>query len=285
MISKIYTLFFSPTLTTKKVVESIAKGVAETLNTSRNSSVKVEPIDITTPALRNKAAFGFDSSSLVVFGVPVYIGRVPNLLKDFFITIKGNGAIGVPVVVYGNRAYDDALLELKDIMEGNDFRCIAGAAFIGEHSFSTTLGGGRPNENDLEIARKFGSDIASKLAKMDHTSQVDLKEEKLSVPGNYPYKFFDARNSQNKGIDIRKVQPLTHSEKCNNCGLCATLCPMGSINPQNCSEVIGKCIKCCACIKRCPSGAKYFTDPTYLEHKEILEKNFTYPAKAPELFW
>ena len=285
MISKIYTLFFSPTLTTRKIVEGIANGVAEAINTARNSSIKVEPIDITTPALRNEAVFGFDSSSLVVFGVPVYIGRVPNLLKEFFTTIKGNGAIGVPVVVYGNRAYDDALLELKDIMEGNDFKCIAGAAFIGEHSFSTTLGGGRPNENDLVIANTFGQKIALKLPDYEKDNLSGYNKEKLQVPGNYPYKFFDARNSQNKGIDIRKVQPLTDLEKCNKCGLCATLCPMGSINPQDCSEVTGKCIKCCACIKRCPSGAKYFTDPTYLEHKEILEKNFTNPAKAPELFW
>lgn len=277
MISRIHALFFSPTLTTRKVTEAIAKGVAEALNSQNNTIINVVPTDVTTPALRREALFGFDRNTLVVFGVPVYIGRVPNLLRDYLSSIKGNGAIGVPVVVYGNRAYDDALLELKDMMEGNGFKCIAGGAFIGEHSFSTSLGGGRPNENDLEIAEAFGKEIAEKL--------WGYNGKKLEVPGNYPYKFFDARNSQNKGIDIRKVQPLTNPDKCNNCGLCATICPMGSINPQDCSEVTGKCIKCCACIKRCPSGAKYFTDPTYLEHKEILEKNFTHPAKTPELFW
>lgn len=277
MITQVNALFFSPTLTTKKVTEAIAEGVAEAINAEYKSNIEFAPTDITTPALRNAATFDFNCNTLVVFGIPVYIGRVPNLLKEFLSSIKGKGAIGVPVVVYGNRAYDDALLELKDMMEGNDFKCIAGAAFIGEHSFSTTLGGSRPNKEDLEIAQAFGKEIAGKLS--------GYNGKKLEVPGNYPYKFFDARNSQNKGIDIRKVQPLTNPEKCSNCGLCATLCPMGSINSQNCSEVTGKCIKCCACIKRCPCGAKYFTDPTYLEHKEILEKNFTHPAKEPELFW
>lgn len=280
MVSKIYSLFFSPTLTTKKVTESIAEGAASamnSLNSSNISDIGVVPVDITTPALREQAAIEFNSNSLVIFGLPVYIGRVPNLLKEYFKTIKGNGAIGVPVVVYGNRAYDDALLELKDIMEGNGFKCIAGAAFVGEHSFSTTLGGGRPNAEDLDMARSFGEEIAAKLP--------DYKGEKLLVPGNYPYKFFDARDNRNNGIDIRKVHPLTDSGKCNSCGLCAALCPMGSINPKEPLEVIGKCIKCCACIKRCPNGAKYFTDPTYLEHKEILEKNFTLPQKMPEIFW
>ena len=270
MISKVHALFFSPTLTSKKVVEAIAKGIAENLNIPFSST------DITTPADRiNELAFAPDD--LVVFGVPVYIGRVPNLLKGYFATIKGYGATGVPVVVYGNRAYDDALLELKDMMEENGFKCIAGAAFIGEHSFSTTLGGGRPNGADLEIARGFGKEIADRLPGYDG--------KKLSVPGNYPYKFFDARDNKNKGIDIRKVQPLTAMDKCTHCGWCATLCPLGSINPLEPSEVPGKCIKCCACVKRCPAGAKYFTDPTYLEHKEILEKNFTTPKRQPEIFW
>lgn len=269
-ITKIHALFFSPTLTTRKVVEAIAYGAAEQLGTQVNT------IDITTPADRTHQ-ISFTSDDLVIFGVPVYIGRVPNLLKEHFTTIKGNGAVGVPVVVYGNRAYDDALLELKDIMETNSFNCIAGAAFIGEHSFSTTLGGGRPNENDIDIAKKFGRQIAGNLA--------DYNGKKLWVPGNRPYKFFDARNSQNKGIDIRKVQPQTDASKCSKCGLCATLCPMGSISSENPAETTGKCIKCCACIKRCPTGAKYFTDPTYLEHKEILEKNFTLPEKEPEIFW
>ncbi len=271
MISKVNALFFSPTLTTRRVTEAIAEGVAGRLNID-----KVKITDVTTPSDRMKS-ISFGEEDIVIFGVPVYIGRVPNLLKEYFTTIMGNGAIGVPVVVYGNRAYDDALLELKDIMEANKFKCIAGAAFIGEHSFSTTLGGGRPDSNDLMMATRFGEDIAVALN--------SYKGEALKVPGNYPYKFFDARDNRNKGVDIRKVAPLTDMQKCNSCGLCANLCPMGSINPSDPAEVTGKCIKCCACIKRCPNGAKYFTDPTYLEHKEILEKNFTTPAKVPELFF
>ena len=63
------------------------------------------------------------------------------------------------------------------------------------------------------------------------------------------------------------------------------LCPMGAINPANCAEVPGICIKCGACVKKCKTKAKFFSDPTYLEHKEILEKNFTEPRKEPEIFW
>ena len=277
-IKNVAALYFSPTYTTRKTVESIAKGIVSRLGKSGHST-QYKTINVTTPLMRRETP-SFAQGDIVVFGVPVYIGRVPNLIRDFFASIKGNGAIGVPVVVYGNRAFDDALIELYDIMQENGFRCISAAAFIGEHSFSYTLGGGRPDDADLAIATSYGEEIAGKLLCGYSIPQ------NLSVPGNpYPYKFYNAKSSENKSIDIRKVKPETDPEKCNNCGLCAMLCPMGAIDSTNCSLTPGICIKCCACIKKCKTKAKYFTDPTYLEHKEILEKNFTSPRKEPEIFW
>ena len=274
-------LYFSPTYTTRTVVETIAKAIRHKMEEEYGHELFYKSINITTPAMRKaQGELQFSQDDIIVFGVPVYIGRVPNLIRDYFASIKGNGAIGVPVVVYGNRAFDDALIELKDIMHGNGFRCISAAAFIGEHSFSYTLGGGRPDADDIQKATAYGEEIACKIIEgypLPHN---------LQVPGNpYPYQFYNARSSQNKSIDIRKVKPETDPEKCNNCGLCAMLCPMGAIDPSNCSLTPGICIKCCACVKKCKMKAKYFTDPTYLEHKEILEKNFTSPRKEPEMFW
>ena len=274
-------LYFSPTYTTRTVVETIALAIRQKIEEKCGKDLFYKSINVTTPVMRQ--AHGnpqFSKDDIVVFGVPVYIGRVPNLIRDYFASIKGNGAIGIPVVVYGNRAFDDALIELKDIMQGNGFRCITAAAFIGEHSFSYTLGGGRPDAEDIQKATAYGEEIACKII------EGYPIPDNLQVPGNpYPYQFYNAKSSQNKSIDIRKVKPETDPEKCNNCGLCAMLCPMGAIDPSNCSLTPGICIKCCACVKKCKMKAKYFTDPTYLEHKEILEKNFTSPRKEPEIFW
>jgi Predicted ATPase, RNase L inhibitor (RLI) homolog len=60
---------------------------------------------------------------------------------------------------------------------------------------------------------------------------------------------------------------------------------MGSIATSDPAVVEGICIKCGACIKRCPAGAKRFIDAEYLRHLAILERNFASIRREPQLFW
>ena len=99
-------VYFSPTGTTREVLH----GISKTLNFE-----KIEEIDITKPAAR-KNTLSLMGEELLIVGVPVYMGRVPALINDFLITINGNNAPTICVVVYGNRVYDNALRELKDIL-------------------------------------------------------------------------------------------------------------------------------------------------------------------------
>jgi NAD-dependent dihydropyrimidine dehydrogenase PreA subunit len=271
MNKKIHALYFSPTGTTKKVVSGIAKILFERSNTLQGMGVH----DFTLPENR-KAAVSYAAEDLVVVGVPVYAGRVPNILLSYLNSILGNGAFAIPIVVYGNRNFDDALIELKDIMTANGFNVIAAAAFIGEHSFSTVLAKKRPDEHDMTFIQTFANQILQKIS-----VPAGLKE--LEVRGATPYrKYYSPRNRNNEPVDIRKVTPKT-ADSCIDCRLCVRVCPMGSIAADDVSKINGICIKCGACIKKCPVNAKYYDDEDYLRHQHELEIEFA-ARREPELF-
>lgn len=270
MNKRVNTMYFSPTGTAKKVVKEIENKISQKFK----NQLEIDNIDFTLSQGRNKE-LSFTKNDIVIIGVPVYAGRVPNILLEYLHSIKGNGALAVAVVLYGNRHYDDALIELRDILTSNKFNVIGASAFIGEHSFSKVLAKGRPNDIDLSVAREFGEKIYRKI------KEENLKEVK--VKGNRPYrKYYMPKDENNNPVDIRKVTPKTR-DSCIDCKICAKLCPVGSIDYENVHKLNGICIKCCACIKRCPTNSKYFDDKEYLRHKLELEVDFVKP-KNPEIF-
>lgn len=273
MIKKVLGMYFTGTGTTKKVVNHIAEKIAKDLN------LEYEEFNFSVPANR-KFEKVFSEDELVVFGVPVIAGRVPNLLLKYLDTLKGNGALAVPVVLYGNRNFDDALIELRNILKDKGLRPIAGGAFIGEHSFSTILGAGRPDAKDMEIATGFSEDIIKKITGKDFDP-----DKVVDVKGETPIRFYyQPRDSKGNSIDIRKVKPKTNMELCDKCGKCIEICPLGSINPEDPSDIFGICMKCCACVKGCPKGAKYYDDANYLYHQHELEDQYAGTRREPELF-
>ncbi|MEA4826895.1 MAG: EFR1 family ferrodoxin [Clostridium sp.] len=271
MNKKINAIYFSATDTTKKIVSGIAKKIADNIG----NETAINNIDFTLPKVR-KEPVSFTEKDIVIMGVPVYAGRVPNVLLKYLNSIIGNGALAVSIVVHGNRNYDDALIELKDILELDGFKVIAGGAFIGEHSFSKILAKNRPDEKDMAIVNDFANKIYTKIAS---GSQV----ESVVVNGHKPYrKYYKPINKEGIPVDIRKVTPKTNNN-CNDCKICVKVCPMGSIDNEDVSKLNGICIKCGACIKKCPSNAKYYDDEDYLRHKHELEVDFA-PRREPELF-
>lgn len=270
-IKKVWAVYFSPVGNTKKVITAMAETIGRAL------AVSVETLDYTLPAARMEE-YVFTNTDLVIWGTPVYAGRIPNKMLPYVQNGKGNGALAVPVVVYGNRNFDDALIELRNILEDNGFQPIAGAGFIAQHAFSQTLAAGRPDQDDMDKLRHFSSQIAEKIKKLD-TCPTPIKVKGTNPPEVY----YTPKGLDGKPTVFLKAKPKTDAEKCNQCGSCVQVCPMGAISAENPAEIIGTCIKCHACVKKCEMKAKYFDDETFISHKMMLERDFT-ERKEPELY-
>lgn len=262
---KVWAVYFSATDTTKKIVLTIADEAARLLGAER------EDYDFTLLRMRENG-FAAGKDDLVIFGTPVYAGRVPNVLLKYLATIQGNGALAVPVVLFGNRNFDDGLIELRDILENTGFHTVAAAAFVGEHSFSKTLAAGRPDADDMKEALAFAGKVTEKVKGLPE-GEAPAPVEVEGVP--HPYRgYYQPRDRKGVSIDIRKVKSLV-SDACDDCKICADVCPMGSISHENVREYTGICIKCGACIKKCPKQARYYEDEGYLYHQHELEEGYT----------
>ncbi|MBI5205560.1 MAG: 4Fe-4S binding protein [Nitrospirae bacterium] len=240
-IESLKLVYFSPTGTTKKIIEIIAKGI--------NHSA-VETVDITQPEGR-KQQLRTSENELLIIGVPVYFGRAQTKAIEWLNTMKAHNTPTVCIVVYGNRAYDDALLELKDTTIKNGGIPVACAAFIGEHSFSdseTPIAAGRPDAEDLSRAQLFGEKIREKILSIPSINHI----ADITVHGNYPY--IDMVESKKR---LSSVGFIAVDNNCSHCGDCAQNCPVSAIDPES-SVLIDtkKCILCRACIKKCPANAR-----------------------------
>ncbi|MCM1041398.1 MAG: EFR1 family ferrodoxin [Bacteroides sp.] len=266
-------VYFSATGTTKKVVCTIAAKIAAELK------LPCTQVDFTLPSARVQPLV-FEKGDIVVMGTPVYAGRVPNVLLKYLQAMQGVGAVGVPVVMFGNRNYDDALIELRDLMESAGIRTVGAGAFVGEHAFSRVLGANRPDRQDLLRVEEFAVAVAKKIAGFGENA---LPEAPVFVEGTpFPYRgYYQPRDRHGVAINILKVKSLVN-DRCTGCKICADVCPMGSISRENVREYTGICIKCGACIKKCPENARYYNDEGYLYHQHELEEIY---ARRGEPCW
>ena len=236
-------------------------------------------IDFTLPEQRTDK-YIFPPEELVVFGVPTYAGRIPNKILPFVQTLfEAQDTPAICVVTYGNRNYDSSLTELVQEMTGDGFKVFAAGAFVCRHVFSDRIAAGRPDADDYRKIDMFAGEAVEKLR--DRT-EPDLQKPKIH--GGEPVApYYIPKGEDGQPAKFLKAKPKTDLDKCTNCGICAKVCPMGSISKENCADIPGICIKCQACIVKCPEKAKYFDDEAFLSHVRMLEKNFT-ERREPEWF-
>lgn len=240
---------FSPTGGTRKIADAISAGF----------HTPVLEMDLT----REDAAVTLGEKDALMAVLPVYGGRVPQIALQRLATVQAKGQKAVAVAVYGNREYEDGLLETKNALEANGFQVIAAAAFIAEHSIVRTIAAGRPDTEDHKIARQFGADVMKKL---ENSTPVQ-------VPGNHPY------------LEPKPAAFFMQAgENCVRCGQCVAQCPVGAIPAEDPSQTnTALCINCMRCAGVCPIQCRALPAPFVAAATNMLnEKAAEY--KKPVVF-
>ena len=259
------TIYFSATGTSKKIALAISQSIA--------TEFVVE--DITFQSLQNTS---YATDDLLCIAVPVYGGGVAPVALKRLDAIRGNNTPAVVVVVYGNRNFERAAVQMSDFLAERGFVTIAVAAFVGEHSYSTELSPiavGRPMVEDINDANRFGELVKQKLTKGLESVDVstlqcpDSGEENVKAFVEF-VKGYQAEQAKNPV----KLLPITDENRCVMCGVCVDVCPMEAIDREDVSVVDPTlCIKCCACVKECPKEAKLLNSP----FAPMLSKYFSQP--------
>ena len=230
----VFEMVFSPTGGTRKVSGLVSEALGRDAAT----------IDLTDSGLDFRAV-SMTEDDVAVISVPSYAGRVPAVVVDRLGMVRGNGARAVLVCVYGNRAFEDTLVELEDVAKRAGFRVVAAVAAIAEHSVARQFAAGRPDAQDVAQLAEFSQRIRQKL--------LDGDMSEPSVPGNRPYKQAGGRSM---------VPQAT--EDCISCGVCAAACPVRAIDKVDPRQVNGEaCISCMRCVSVCPQNARKL-DPNKL---------------------
>ena len=224
---KIYEIIFSPTGGTKKVADFLANELG----------LDITGIDL-SDSNEDLHKFLLKNEDIAIIAVPSYSGRVPATAAERISMIKGNGAKAVIVCVYGNRAYEDTLVELQDIVQRTGFSVIGAVAAIAEHSIAHKYATNRPDKDDYGILK----DLPGKINKKLKTNDFSIPE----IPGNRPY-----RKAANAGVVPKPTKA------CTKCSLCTSRCPVGAIDKNNPAKVDKKtCISCMRCVSICPHHAR-----------------------------
>lgn len=267
-----YAIYFSPTRTSERIARAIARGTG---------ADEVIDVDLTHDARR----VTLPASALAVIAIPVYGGHLPPLATERLRGLQGSGTPAVTVVVYGNRAYENALTELAALAGAAGLNVVAAATFVGEHSYSSDrwpIAAGRPDADDLALAAEFGGRVAGKLqdtARGGRTDTIDVSRISRPRQPLLPLIRFIAGviRLRRGGKPLPRTPQPSDRHSCTHCGLCVTLCPSGAIARGDETRTDAtKCIRCCACVKSCPSHARIYDTP----FASLLSKCFK-RRKAP----
>jgi flavodoxin/NAD-dependent dihydropyrimidine dehydrogenase PreA subunit len=237
--------YFSQTGTTQTVADEIARGLTET-----GVVTTLLPMGETHPS----ALAPYD---IIGIGLPVYVFRPPFNVLDF---VRGlpelAGKAFFVFVLYGTHPGSTATI-IRTLLSEKGARDLGllysrGAdQFLGYLNQGVLFSPDSPTPHEKENGVAFGKELRTRYQSPDFTPQEDHHAASLPdlIERAACHRFL-ARHLYSRLFFVDK-------ERCNGCGLCVTLCPVGNITlGKNGRPLLGReCLLCLTCELRCPKEA------------------------------
>ena len=244
-MGKALIIYLSQGGTTATVASNIAKGLSE-----QNFTVDIRKV-------QNKKPINIESYDVIGIGFPVYIFRIPFVVKKFIDQLPAlKGKPFFVFLLYGTER-GQAGTDARKLLDQKGGREIGFSHYNGEDYYIGYLRKGylfspdHPTGNELERAIDFGREIHAVLAGKNYEKPPydrgpgavytleRLLTTKFAV--NYFYRFFY----------------MVNKKKCDQCKICIRKCPTGNIklNKKGYPQFGGNCISCWYCEMYCPQEA------------------------------
>lgn len=234
-----YTLLtFSPTGQSKACALAVAKATKQ----------EFVELDV-THFIQRREPLALEGTTLIV-AYPVYGGRVPTLFADYLKEqVICTNCNALAIASFGNRAFEDALVEMEDILGEKGVPLIAAASIGCQHSYTEKVGSKRPDIEDFQILDRLAV-------------YLNGKKGRVSPPGNRPYK---------KAMPLANppYMPTLKNKEGKIPAQCYAVCPTGSLAKGDPTI----CIHCCACIQLSNNDLG-MDNPWFTDFTRHLEDSF-----------
>ncbi|MBI9085285.1 MAG: EFR1 family ferrodoxin [Desulfobacterales bacterium] len=237
---------FSQTGNTRKVGRAMAEAMAEAGFVVRTISFK------------KVTAEDFLAADLIGVGAPCFESQAPTPVRDFLVglpDLKGRRAF---VFATAGGAPGRVLWDMARPLKQRGAEVLGGFLCRGTcyHPIPCLVGRfpERPDETDLEKARRFAASVAEMVQGDDPRSVPAENRLETLNPG---LGLYDIAGLALKDPLIRFLmpKPRVDSDACDQCGWCVHECPTASIILHSTPEIGGQCIRCYRCLTGCPKNA------------------------------